>query len=435
MDWVYGRATKLCKNRYYNAQVDLVVLANAVLIGIQVDYGAQGLYLPRLVVACSNILDLQLRFLAERDRNRLFSWWRLLLNLADLVFLGLLAVDIVQDTYTWFWQVSLLRLLRYLRVYKHAERDPRLVDLWKVLAGLARAHRALLWLALLLAVVLFACAAAATGLVEANRRPYATCDSKNVRVCFNAFEYFGSVQRSMLTLLQVATLDNWASHIVRPLWHTQKLSAVFIVGFSGVTAYGLLSIAVGVLVHATVELARNRGGAEHMQEVRRDSETIGVLADYFDTILDVEDRETLITKDLAEAMLVPQVGKALKDLNLPVKGVQELFDHLDKQRLGEITVQELKQGLTQMKKPAGRFDIACLSASMGGCCTYTARMERRAVEAHDRLVMLRGKLHGAFSELEQLHKPGGPMSTMPELMLRQAGLIGEIDSLESLQPF
>lgn len=411
--------TAIARSSYFNVYIDLVVLGNVVLVGLEVDNGSNGLYVPRIFIASSYALDLILRLLADR----LTSWRPMAVNLVNLALLACLVVDIMQNQYTWLWRASLLRMLRYLRIYKIAERQPLLAELWAVLGGLGRASRALAWFALSLAIILYASAAAVTGLVGANTRPPPSCVGQDLRVCFNAHEYFGSVPRSMLTMLQIATLDMWSSHVVRPLMLSEPLAAVVLVLFACVTAYGLLSVAVGVLVWSTVELARHHGDQDAVKGMREDSEIISQLAEYFEATLMVEERTELIFSDLEEGMLIPGVAVALKDLQLPVQSIVELFDHLDKKREGHITVENMRKGLAQLKMPATRFDIACLSATIGGSCTFTKRVEKRSVSSYEKLCKLSVQLDSAFSELELLHLPGGQMAEMPELVLRKNGRI------------
>mmetsp|Transcript_21743 Transcript_21743/g.61693 ORF Transcript_21743/g.61693 Transcript_21743/m.61693 type:complete len:461 (-) Transcript_21743:151-1533(-) len=437
----------------FQAYVDFVVLGNIVLVGYEVDHGSQGLDVLRLFIALSYSIEMPLRMVSLFSWRRLlqcacvltytglfgipgFTFWRWLLKhmmdfWLDLVILILMLVDIFQGQYTWFWRLSLLRIFRFLRIYKIAERSPSLAELWVVMAGIARARRALGWLALLLIIILYASAATATGLVEANVRPYPTCDGQDLRMCFNAHEYFGSVPQSMLTMLQIATLDAWASHIVRPLMLSKPFAAVVLVVFACATAYGVLSVAVGVLVYSTVELARHRGDHTQLKQSREDAEIISQLGDYFAAVLMVEERYKLQFIDIEEALLIPQIAAALRDLQLPVKGTRELFEHLDKRRVGEISVLELRHGLALMKNPATRFDIACLSATIGGSCTFTARIEQKAIAAYDELCDLSTTLETAFSELELLHLPGGKMSEMPELVLRKNGRIADGDPLST----
>merc|ERR1740138_891582 len=143
-------------------------------------------------------------------------------------------------------------------------------------------------------------------------------------------------------MLQVVTLDRWTGHIVRPLSHMRPFAAAAIFCFVVVTTYCLLSIAVGVLVWSTVELAKNHDTHRENVALVQDRELIGDLREYFDQTLKLDDRESLDFKELQEGMLVPQVRHAYQMLDLPVTDLKQLWTHLDQDRRGEVTVDEFE---------------------------------------------------------------------------------------------
>merc|ERR1712032_1174378 len=90
--------------------------------------------------------------------------------------------------------------------------------------------------------------------------------------CVDVNEYFGSLLRAGLTLLQVVTLDHWASHIARPLFEAKPAAGYLLIAFAILTAYCLMSAAVGVLVFSTVDQAAEHHGHASRQDVVRDRE-------------------------------------------------------------------------------------------------------------------------------------------------------------------
>mmetsp|Transcript_94178 Transcript_94178/g.304278 ORF Transcript_94178/g.304278 Transcript_94178/m.304278 type:complete len:434 (-) Transcript_94178:157-1458(-) len=416
------QAAKALRGDFGEWFIDAVVLANVLMVGLEVDQaGEAGFQVPRIAFCLIYAVEMAVRILSDG----LQSWKQAAVNLLDLLVVVMAVIDTARGQSTWLWRSTLLRALRFLRIYRAAARYRLLRDLWLVLVGLARAARGLAWLALLLVVLLFACSAAATGLVRSSvlsDEGAADCDVEQDFDCFNVQEYFGSVPRSLLTLLQLATLDSWASHVVRPLALSNPFAATVLAAFAVATAYGLLSVAVGMLVFSTVELARSHGDHASVKATREDDETIAMLTDYFKAILMMDQRATLDYVELQDAMSVPQVASALKGLDLPVLDIKELFAHLDKGRQGEITLEAFGSGLRLMKQPASRFDIACLSATIGGSVTFTGRLKARATAMHDRLEGLGQTLAAAFEEVEQVARHGHA-SEAPELHLRRTGRI------------
>jgi len=295
-----------------------------------------------------------------------------------------------------------------LRVRKFAETFPPLTDLWLVLTGLACAARGLVWFSVILLTVLYSGAVMITFWVS----------DEDTRI--DVQEYFGTPWRSSITLLQITTLDNWASSIVRPLAKSNAFAAFFLVIFLIVSAYGLLSVAVGLLVCSTVQLARSHDGHGSNKSLNDDLTIIRHLREHYEMTLLIDDRSTIKLRDLRESMGLGQIRDAFKKLELPVKSTEELFVHLDKRCEGAITLQEFEKGLLGLKKPASRFDIACLTARIGGSVTYVARLESRTDKLNDELIELKTSIGKA---IKTLHLFANAENRDPEVLLRRDGKI------------
>merc|ERR1712125_221887 len=155
-----------------------------------------------------------------------------------------------------------------------------------------------------------------------------------------------------MTLLQVATLDNWASHVVRPVLTANPLVTLFMLAFVVFTSYGLLSLSVGVLVWSTVQLARSHDSHANNKGVKEDMDLIHMLKMFLEAQLMMEEKEVLTLKDLQEAYNIPQVSHALRQLELPLPDLKALFSHLDRQRQGTITLDDFEKGVVALKLPA-----------------------------------------------------------------------------------
>jgi hypothetical protein len=227
-----------------------------------------------------------------------------------------------------------------------------------------------------------------------------------------------------MTLLQLTTLDNWASSIVRPLAQSDaldaKLATFFLVVFLIGSAYGLLSVAIGLLVCSTVQLARSHDGMGSNRYLNEDKVLVKNLKDHYQFGLLIEDRVTLRLRDIRESMALPKIKEWYKRLELPVKSTEELFVHLDKRCEGAITLQEFESGIIGLKKPASRFDIACLTARIGGSVTYVSRLEDRTDKLNDELLSLKASIDRAITTL---HSFANAENRDPEVLLRRDGKI------------
>jgi len=422
---VFTGALTCVRSSYFSLAIDALVVLNALEIGLEVDMDGAAFEPVRISFSCIYAFEILLRCLDRADRKLKNWFWRpALVDVFDILVVGVAQIDIVNRTSTWFWKSTLLRSLRLLRVYRLAERWRPLSDLWLVMAGLARAIKALAYLSVVLAVALFTGSVAVIGFINfsghAEHHGGLHCWGTNSHDCFDVDEHFGSVLRSALTLLQLVTLDCWASHIVRPLFSPHPAAAVAASIFTFIVAYGLLSVAVGVLVWSTVALARSHGDHDTIRALQEEHEIIQILCDHFNATLSIEQRITLGIVDMQEALLIPQIASALNELKLPVANLKELFLHLDKDRQGAISMTAFEQGLRTLKQSATRFDVACLSANIEGSAAFTSKLSTKANITDNGLSALRATLASAFAVVEEV---AAERSNDPVALLRRSGRI------------
>lgn len=241
--------------------------------------------------------------------------------------------------------------------------------------------------------------------------------------CIDAEEYFGSVFRSGLTLLQLATLDRWASNVVRPLLSSNPLAGALLFGFVLCVSYGLLSVTVGVLVWSTVELAHSHGDHDSKRAAAEDRDTVENLCHFFEANLRMEERTTIDLIELRDALEIPSVATCFRALEMPFPDVDTLFEHLDLHKKGELTLDQFKEGLYRLKEPASRLDYARLAAFLGGKVTYMGRVEQRSEVLRKRVKSTAEKLSIAVAKLGVYAQSEDVESWLPEVKLRKAGVI------------
>lgn len=408
--------------------LDVIVILNGVIVGREVDTkGEPGSpnWQPFQYAFCGfYFAEIGFR-LCSRQPGVLEGYSKKLEIL--FVLIACFGVFILGKNGQWLWRLTAVRLLRLTRIYTFASHTPPLKDLWLAICGIARGFKAMLGLFFIMVVVTFAFGAAAAGLVApgSEEEEAAACSHSDgvIGDCLDVYVYFGTMGRSMLTMLQMVSLDGWAARVVRPLAEDRPLAAIAITGFCISTAYALVSVAIGVFVWSTVDLARSSESHASKVQINEDMATIITLRKYFEASLLLEDRETLTRADLRDAMFVPAVAKAFRRLELPVEDVDELFLNLDTERRGEITLDELEKGMQIMKQPTTRFDVACLTARIGGSVTFAGRLHKRTEAMYDQLGALREALEGAFDDLGALADPESDSGQVAEVGLRQAGKI------------
>lgn len=151
--------------------------------------------------------------------------------------------------------VRLLKLLRLLRLFGI------FVEIKAFFMTVASALRALFWIFMMMLFLVYFSAVLCTILVG-HSSLYAV-DNPIIQRYEDAYgeevninRYWGSTTRSMFTLFQVFTLDDW-NMVVRPIVETHSpWMTVFFVLFIFVTTFGLLNLLMGTIVDAAISKSK-----------------------------------------------------------------------------------------------------------------------------------------------------------------------------------
>lgn len=408
--------------------LDFVVICNVIYVGVEVDNEDAVADLAKVLptVFCI-IYVLELVVVVGTDPVGYLKRKHLAKAEAVVVLVAIYGVW-VNSSNKLFWRFSAVRAIRGARILKKALMSDRLAELWLVLAGVWNCMSALVTLIFVLLVIVLVFGVLVRGLVHGESDDddltTAVCGGDDFRVhlnCIDVDQYFGNVLKSAFTLFQAMTLDRWAAHIARPLWDIRPLAALFILGFVVIATYGMMSIAVGVFVHSTVELARNHDSHRDRVSIVQDRELLHNLRDYFYKSLQLIDRDMLDFRELKEALQVPQVKQAYDQLDFPVASLNQLWSHLDPYDYGEITLDEFEDGCKRLLEPAKKFDMACLSARLAGRARFSERLAERCDRTCEDIDVLCRNLSGGFAKLRDHVLSNEVNDLFPEVGLRRAG--------------
>jgi voltage-gated sodium channel len=205
-----------------------VILLNAVILGLETDKALMASHGPLLLTldkACLGlfIVELVLKFIAYRGQ-----FWRSGWNLFDF---AVVAIALVPSA----GPLAVLRSLRVLRVLRLLTVIP---SLRRVVAAFLHAIPGLLGVMAVMGIFFYTMAVLATKLFGSTHP-----------------EWFGSIGRSLYSLFQIMTLEDWSAGIVRPLMETYPYAWVFFVPFIIVATFIVLNLFIGVIVSTMQELA------------------------------------------------------------------------------------------------------------------------------------------------------------------------------------
>ena len=192
----------------------VLLITNTIILGIEVDDQRAvavemnvGFVLTEIFFASVFILEWLVRLDQQRfeffhDGWNVFDFSLVLMGFGDLMMTLFRPVAGVQ-------LAKAFRVFRGLRVARSVKGVAGLGGLWFMIQGLLDSFRAVAFVASIAAVALYIFAVSMTSVVAT--------DPIVLNFWPAAKFYFGTIGQSMMTMLQVATLDRWAGLVARPL--------------------------------------------------------------------------------------------------------------------------------------------------------------------------------------------------------------------------
>ena len=195
--------------------------------------------------------------------------------------------------------VRILRVVRFFRLIKTFE------QLWLIVSGLVSALKTVVWVLLLQLLLIYMCAIFATTQIGSPT-------------------YFSSVTTSMISLWQIATLDDWADSIVRPTVQESPALILFFVPFLFLSTFGILNVIVGIVVENTVQSAQRKSESQQREEEMLKQTALDALRRIL--LLSDPNGEGVIRKsDLAAIAGLAQVGQKLKIIGITIADLERIF--------------------------------------------------------------------------------------------------------------
>jgi len=355
-------------NPLFNTVIILMIIFNTVMVGIEVDYGRAsriedklGFFTLELIFGVTFAFETSCRL--HREGWIYFeSGW----NIFDYCLVVLSACEILMaltDVPSTIGAKS-LRVLRFTRVVRSIRGLKIVAGLWLIIQGMIDSVRAVFWVACacLLLVYLFAVA-------------LTTICGQDLQVQVQWVEsplYVGSVLRSMLTVLQIITLDSWTEDIARPLADASPLALVVVFMAIVVLAFGTLNILVAVMVERIGQMSQS--SKESNQKVIERSEN-ALLSSMLDEFSDVEGDGSgeLSFKEFRKLIRTQSMSRKLSYMGVNCEEAESLFEIMDVDRSGTITPSEFLDGILKVKGHAKGQDVVNLIAFSQKQCLKATR--------------------------------------------------------------
>lgn len=247
--------------------------------------------------------------------------------------------------------------------------------------GLVGSLGMLSWTVVILVVFLYVAAVFVTSTIG---RADDFVDFKKLSSGWDHDEYFGSVGRSMYTLLQCMTRDGWSSQVGRFVIVQQWYMAFFFLGFMLVSTYGLLNLVVSVIVEQTLTAARSNATRVLAKEERVKRAELDGLKEIF-LLADEDGSGELDIVEFLAALEDEEILWKMRSLDLPIDDAARLFTVIDGEGTRNLTMDEFIEGCTKLKGPARSRDLLAITSQAD---TLGKKMDALGEELQDAERML-----------------------------------------------
>lgn len=381
---------KLSQSPTFDFITCLLILSNAIAMGMQADYMARhwsrtvpvALEVAEILFCALFILELSVRICAsEPSFFRSPGFWDVL----DCIVVGLQ----IQDCVSWaVWGrrgelscINILRLVRFLRIVHKA----RIAGVWQNVAGLRMllvsigdSLQSLGWVVFIITLQTFVFGVFLTQYVTDHKL---LLGRDRMEEQWELEEIYGTLDRSMLALYEILSDGIHWSEIMDPLTqHCSPWLAIAFVVYVAFTVVASMNVVLGVFVGSALNAAEDERQDILLQQM-------GQL--FLD--LDQDGSGSISEEEFMHHMSSPQMVRFLKGIDLSPDDAKQLFAILDTDASGELEADELVSGCLRLHGAAKALDLAAFMTEYGQA---TTRTEKALESLSDGICDIMGQLGG-----------------------------------------
>ena len=225
-----ARVARLIESNWFQSAIMVVILVNAVALGLETSGTVMGVAGPALLLIdklalAIFVVEIGLKLFAYRLRFFRTAW-----NVFDFIIVALTVLPFLGQS------VSALRALRVLRAFRLMSMVPKMRVVVQALVAAIPGMSSIL---ALLSLVFYVFAVMATKLFGATFP-----------------DWFGTIGASLYTLFQVMTLESWSMGIVRPVMEVHPWAWIYFIPFILIATFAVLNLFIAVVVDAMQEMHR-----------------------------------------------------------------------------------------------------------------------------------------------------------------------------------
>jgi Ca2+-binding EF-hand superfamily protein len=255
------------------------------------------------------------------------------------------------------FMLRMLRLIRLARLVRLMRNFQQLDALYVMVVAMRSMGKVLCYALGLLSIMLMACGLFLTQLLQAttfNDVADADFDQQETLVNETLFQYFGTFTRCLLSMFEI-TLGNWPP-VARLLQdHVSEWFMIFSILHKMTIGFAVIGVINGVILQETFKVA----GTDNIIMVRQKKKMAAIGREKMRRLfeaLDVEGTGELSFEEFSTVATDPDVKFWLSSMDIEMDDLLTLFELIDEDHSGHITLEELATRVPRIKGSARSID-------------------------------------------------------------------------------
>jgi len=386
--------THIASKPVFNVTIAVLIIVSVIIVGVELDMNIGYKLEERLGFFLADVLFTLIFFIEMLLRQNQLGWdffldpW----NFFDYALIVVNCADVVADVLNSVGGgakvATGMRIIRLMRVARHTKGLRPLLGMYMVVQGMVESLKTMVWTGLFLVIMTYVFAISLMTVVDTPVVWERMTESQL---------YMGSVYNSMMTIIQVFTLDDWASDIARPLlFDAHNTPAVIVLILAIIVCnYGILNLIIALMVERMSVMRKDieAGNGKILSRIEQ-----GVLTSLGNDFrrYDSDRNSELDHKEFMNLIRQPETSFKLRLLGFRLEEAESFFHIMDADHSNSISPEEFIQGLNRVRGLARGADI----------CSLISFVQRQSLRARDNVHIIRNLSRQADKIQERLNEIG-----------------------------
>jgi len=348
--WWQRQKRAVCRfvnSKHFEYITGVIILLNMIMIGVEAGLSIENgdiqwaTWIERAFLTVYTV-ELSLRLFVGGRQLFKSPWFLLDFSLVCVGIIALVVAPILgQGTLGGieFEKVLVVRGLRLLRLARALRMVGHFKVIWRLVYGILTAGHTMLSVTCLVALWLFIFGCVAVEIITKDVDLRSNPETQSI-----VQHAFGTLPRSILTLLQFVTMDSIAD-VYFPLIMAKPWLLIYFMPILLFFSVALMNLVTAVLVEHALEYAAHEAEAERLKTKSKIKAALPALLDIFHR-LDTDESGCITREEIAHVPLDMLPPKLLETVS--VDSMTDLFELLDVDGGGTLTQNEFVEGLLNL---------------------------------------------------------------------------------------